>query len=268
MRVAVLGCAGRMGIAVARAVTESRNAEVSGALTQHDHAMLNVDLGVVAGLPTMGVTVTSDLATALEGADVAIDFTLPAAAQANLAACVKHGVALVMGTTGLNEAQQDMLAEAAGKIPIVYGRNMSVGVNVTTELARLAARFLGQEWDTEIIEAHHRHKVDAPSGTALQLGETIANERGADFSQVAVFGRSIKSDARRRGEIGFSSIRAGSIVGEHRVMFASDTEIVELKHQATDRSVFAQGALRAAHWLEGKPAGLYGMPDVLGFNTI
>ncbi|MDG1462215.1 MAG: 4-hydroxy-tetrahydrodipicolinate reductase, partial [Gammaproteobacteria bacterium] len=145
--------------------------------------------------------------------------------------------------------------------------NMSVGVNVTTELARLAARYLGQDWDTEIIEAHHRHKVDAPSGTALQLGEAIANERGADFSQVAILDRSSKSIARNRGEIGFSSVRAGNIVGEHSVLFASDTEIIELKHQATDRSVFAQGALRAAHWLEGKPLGLYGMPDVLGFNT-
>jgi 4-hydroxy-tetrahydrodipicolinate reductase len=267
MRVAVLGCTGRMGIAVARAVAESRDAELSGALTQSGHAMLNVDLGVVAGLPTTGVLITSDLSTALEGADVAIDFTLPAATQSNLTACRKHKVALVMGTTGLNEAQRAVLAQAAQEIPIVYARNMSVGVNVTTELARLAARYLGGDWDTEITEAHHRYKVDAPSGTALQLGEAIARERGVDLTDVAVYGRAGKSDGRSRGEIGFSSIRAGNIVGDHSVLFASDTEIVELQHHAADRSVFAQGALRAARWLTGRDAGLYGMPDVLEFNT-
>jgi len=267
MRVAVLGCTGRMGSAVARAVTEARDAEVSGALTVADDPMIDVDLGVVAGLPKMGVTVTSDLATALEGADVAIDFTLPAATQSNLAACVKHGVALVMGTTGLNEAQQEMLAEAAQDISIVYGRNMSVGVNVTTELVKQATRYLGSGWDVEIVEGHHRYKVDAPSGTALQLGEAIANERGANFDDVAVYDRASKQEARAAGEIGFSSIRAGSIVGEHSIIFASDTEIVELRHQATDRSVFAQGAVRAATWLQGRPAGLYGLTDVLGIKS-
>ena len=267
MRVAVLGCTGRMGIALVKAVVDSRGAELSGALTQSGHAMLSVDVGVVAGVANTGILVTSDLGVALDGADVVIDFTLPAAMQSNLAACRKYKVALVMGTTGLSEGQHAMLAEAAVEIPIVYGRNMSVGVNVTTELARLAARYLGADWDTEIVEAHHRHKVDAPSGTALQLGEAIAKERGADLSAIAVYDRANKSGARNRGEIGFSSIRAGSIVGEHGVLFASDTEIVELRHQATDRSVFAQGALRAASWLEGRPVGLYGMPDVLGFNT-
>jgi len=256
-----------MGIAVARAVADSRDAELCGALTQSGHAMLNVDLGVVAGLPTTGVLITSDVNAALQGADVAIDFTLPVATQSNLAACRKHNVALVMGTTGLNEAQQALLAEAAKDIPIVYGRNMSVGVNVTTELARLAARYLGSDWDTEIVEVHHRHKVDAPSGTALQLGEAIARERGVDLNEVGVHGRAGKTGARNRGEIGFSSIRAGNIVGDHSILFASDAEIVELKHHVADRSVFAQGALRSARWLTGRPAGLYGMPDVLGFNT-
>ncbi len=267
MRVAVLGCTGRMGIAVTRAVTESRDAEVVAAVTVNDDPLIGVDLGVVAGLPATGVLVGSDLNAALHEADVAIDFTLPVAVQGHLAACRKHGVALVMGTTGLNESQQVMLAEAATEIPIMYARNMSVGVNVTTELARLAARYLGSEWDTEIVEAHHRHKVDAPSGTALQLGEAVAKERGAELGEVAVYDRTGKREERSRGEIGFSSIRAGSIVGDHSVMFASDTEIVELRHHAADRSVFAQGAVRAARWLQGKPSGLYGMPDVLGFNS-
>lgn len=267
MRVAVLGCTGRMGIAIVKAVVDRAGAELCGAVTESGHAMLNADAGVVAGVANTGIQVTSDLAVALDGADVAIDFTLPAAMASNLAACRNNKVGLVMGTTGLSADQHAMLAEAAAEIPIVYGRNMSVGVNVATELSRLAARYLGADWDTEIVEAHHRDKVDAPSGTALQLGEAIAKERGADLSAIAVYDRANKSGARNHGEIGFSSIRAGSIVGEHGVLFASDTEIVELRHQATDRSVFAQGALRAASWLEGRPAGLYGMPDVLGFNT-
>lgn len=267
MRVAVLGCTGRMGIAIVKAIVDRAGAELCAAVTESGHAMLNVDAGVVAGVANTGIRVTSDLGLALDGADVAIDFTLPAAMESNLVACRKYKVALVMGTTGLSADQHAMLADAAAEIPIVYGRNMSVGVNVATELSRLAARYLGADWDTEIVEAHHRDKVDAPSGTALQLGEAIAKERGADLSAIALYDRVNKSGARNHGEIGFSSIRAGSIVGEHGVLFASDTEIVELRHQATDRSVFAQGALRAASWLDGRPAGLYGMPDVLGFNT-
>jgi len=256
-----------MGTTIARSVQELKDIDISGALAQPDASLIGVDLGVAASLPTLDVTITADANAALVGADVAIDFTLPAAAQSNISACLKAGVPLVMGTTGLNDSQQAMLAEAAKEIPVVYGRNMSVGVNVLTEITRLASRYLGSEWDVEIVEAHHKHKVDAPSGTALQLGEAVANERGADLDDVAVHNRSGRTDARGKGEIGFSSVRAGNIVGDHSVLFAAETEIVELRHHAQDRSVFAQGAIRAARWLADKPAGLYSMGDVLGFDT-
>jgi len=256
-----------MGVAITRAAQDLNDVDVSGALATAGNSMIGVDLGVAAGLPTLDITITDNAATALEGADVAIDFTLPAAVQSNLAACLKAGCALVMGTTGLNEAQQEMLSEAAAEIPLVYGRNMSVGINVLTELSRLATRYLGKDWDVEIVEAHHRNKVDAPSGTALQLGEMVAGERGSDFATVAVQNRNGRGEARENGQIGFSSVRAGNIVGDHSVIFASDTEIVELGHRALDRSVFADGALRAARWVSGKPAGLYTMADVLGFES-
>jgi len=266
MRVAIFGGTGRMGGAITRAAGELNDVDISGALTGPDDPLVGVDLGVPANLPTTGITVTADAAEAVDGADVVIDFTLPSALQSNLAACVKSGTAMVIGTTGLSDGQLELLNEAAQDIPIVYGRNMSVGVNVFTELARIATRYLGADWDVEIFEAHHRFKVDAPSGTALQLGEAVANERGQKLDDVAAHNRSGKSDAREKGEIGFTSMRAGNIVGDHSIVFAADTEIVELKHHAQDRSVFAHGALRAARWVNGKPAGLYSMADVLGFE--
>jgi 4-hydroxy-tetrahydrodipicolinate reductase len=197
---------------------------------------------------------------------VAIDFTLPAAIEGNLAACAEQGCALVMGTTGLEASHQAMLKNKAEQISIVYGRNLSVGVNVFTELTRLATRYLGPEWEVEITEAHHRHKIDAPSGTALQLGDAVAAERGVNLDEVAVFGRNGHTGERPADAIGINSIRAGSIVGDHSVLFVADTETVELKHHAVDRELFASGALRAARWLSGRPAGLYSMRDVLGFD--
>jgi len=266
LKIAVFGANGRMGRAVTRVVTASADAEVVGACTEPGHETVGQDVGELAGLGSLGVIITADAEEALAGADVAIDFTLPAAVAGNLAACKATATRLVMGTTGLTTEHVALLDEASDTISMLYGRNLSIGVNVFTELARQAARFLGSDWDVEITEAHHRYKLDAPSGTALQLGEAVADERGANLDDVAVIGRSGHTGERPPGAIGISSIRAGNIVGDHTVAFVSDTETVELTHHAVDRELFASGALRAAQWLQNQPAGLYSMRDVLGFE--
>jgi 4-hydroxy-tetrahydrodipicolinate reductase len=251
LKIAVFGANGRMGRAVTRVVTASADADVSGACTEPGHATVGQDVGELAGMGSMGVLVTADPAEALAGADVAIDFTLPA---------------VVMGTTGLAPEHVALIDETSESISILYGRNLSIGVNVFTELARQATRYLGTDWDVEITEAHHRYKLDAPSGTALQLGEAIADERGQNLDDVAVIGRSGHTGERPTGAIGIHSIRAGNLVGDHTVAFVSDTETVQLTHHAVDRELFASGALRAAHWLVERPAGLYSMRDLLGFD--
>lgn len=266
LKIAVFGANGRMGRAVTRVVSASADAEIVGACTEPGHETVGQDVGELAGMGSLGVVVTADPAEALANADVAIDFTLPAAVPGNLAACRESGCALVMGTTGLAAEHVAMISESSEEISILYGRNLSIGVNVFTELARQAARYLGDEWDVEITEAHHRYKLDAPSGTALQLGEAVADERGTNLDDVAVIGRNGHTGERPRGAIGISSIRAGNIVGDHTVAFVSDTETVELTHHAVDRELFASGALHAAQWLNGRRAGLYSMRDVLGFD--
>jgi 4-hydroxy-tetrahydrodipicolinate reductase len=266
LKIAVFGANGRMGRAVTRVVTGSTDAEVVGACTEPGHETVGQDVGEFAGLGVIGVAITADPAEALADADVAIDFTLPAAVPANLAACQASGCRLVMGTTGLTAGHVALLDKTSETISILYGRNLSVGVNVFTELARQAARYLGPEWDVEITEAHHRYKLDAPSGTALQLGEAVADERGTDLDAVAIVGRSGHTGERPVGAIGINSVRAGNIVGDHTVAFVSDTEAVELTHHAVDRELFASGALRAAEWLQSQPPGLFSMRDVLGFE--
>lgn len=266
MRLVVLGATGRMGTAVIRLAAASADCSLSGAATEPGQAQLGEDAGVVAGTRRLGVMLGDSAVAALQGCDVAVDFTAAAVTSAHLEACVRQRCALVLGTTGLSEAQLQELDTAARSIPIVYGRNMSVGVLVFTELARQAARLLGSEADIEITETHHRNKVDAPSGTALQLGEAMARELGVKLDDVAVFDRFTTRAPRRRGSIGFSSIRAGSVVGDHSVMLALDEEIITLEHRALDRTTFARGALRAARWVVGRPAGLYSMADVLGLK--
>lgn len=266
LKIAVFGANGRMGRAVTRVVAASPDAEFVGACTEAGHATVGQDAGELAGLGQLGITVSGDAEQALAHADVAIDFTLPAAVPGNLAAAAATDTALVMGTTGLSAEHVAQLSETSEKISILYGRNLSIGVNVFTELARQAARYLGNDWDVEITEAHHRYKLDAPSGTALQLGEAVADARGTDLEAVMVAGRHGHTGERPAGAIGINSIRAGSIVGDHTVAFVSDTETVELTHHAVDRELFASGALRAATWLHGKPVGLYSMRDVLGFE--
>jgi 4-hydroxy-tetrahydrodipicolinate reductase len=256
---AILGCTGRMGRALLEALREQSGLQLSGALASPGNAAIG---SRVAGSE---VVITADPRRALQGAAVAIDFTLPAALAANLAACVAGRVPLVIGTTGLEAAALDALREAGRTIPIVHSPNMSVGVNVLLGLVEQAARALGRDYDVEIVDIHHRHKRDAPSGTALKLGETIARARGDDFEAVAV--RGAREGARKQGQIGFAAVRAGDHVGEHTVTFSASGETVSLSHRATDRLTFARGALQAAHWLIARTPGVYAMHDVIGLKT-
>ncbi len=266
LRIAILGATGRMGQALLRLTAAAADLETGGAATEPGDTALGQDAHAALGLAPADVLLTDDTAAALADCDVAVDFTLPAAAPGNACACVAAGVPLVMGTTGLTAEGQSALEAAAGQIPVLYGRNMSLGINLLTELVRLAAGTLGPEYDIEIIEAHHRHKVDAPSGTALQLGEAAAAARDRALDDVAVYTRHGQTGARPPGSIGFVSLRAGSIAGDHRVLLAADEEILELSHHAVNRDVFARGALQAARWLAGQPPGLYSMREVLGLE--
>lgn len=265
LNIAVLGANGRMGRSLIAEITASEDLKLSGALVEPGAAEIGRDAAENAGLASIGVGLTDEAERALKGAQLAIDFTLPGAVEANLAACRERGVGMVIGTTGLAANQEQLLAKAAQDIPIVYARNMSVGVNVFMELIGRASRVLGDDYDVEIFEAHHRNKVDAPSGTALALGERIAAEKGRALDTVAVRGRDGQTGPREAGTIGFSVVRGGNIVGDHTVFFVSDDERLEFTHRAQDRKTFARGALRAARWLADRNPGLYSMADVLGF---
>ena len=259
----MLGAAGRMGRAVLGCLLESDDLKLTGAVTEPKDRLLGHDAGELIGAAALGVPLSDDPRQGLHGAQVAVDFTLPTATEANLRASVENGSALVIGTTGLEERQLKAIERAAHEITIVYARNMSVGVNVFMNLVGRAAKALGDGYDVEILEAHHRHKVDAPSGTALALGEQIAAARGRPLADLAVYAREGRVGPRVPGTIGFSVIRGGSIVGEHTVRFIGAEEQVELVHVAQDRKTFARGALRAARWAAGRAPGLYSMTDVL-----
>lgn len=263
--VAMLGATGRMGRSIVPLIAAEADMELSGALAAAGDAGLGQDAGVLAGTPPLGVMVTDQPDRALAGADVAIDFTLAEASLRNALSCREKNVALVIGTTGHNAAQRAELEEVARGLPIVLAPNMSLGVNVLFRLAELAARALnGDQYDAEIFEAHHRNKVDAPSGTALGLGRAVAAGRGVNLDEVADFARHGNTGVREYGRIGFSVVRGGDIVGDHRLIFAGPGEQIELAHHAQDRSGFARGALVAARWVVGRPPGLYSMADVLG----
>lgn len=266
IRIAILGASGRMGRTLLQLIADDDSLHLTGAATEPGDASVGQDAGTLIGFESFGVNVTEDPSQAVAEADVAIDFTLPAATPGNVAACIDKDVEMIMGTTGLSPADFELLEKAGRKIAIVYGRNMSIGVNVITELARLAGRALGEGYDVEITEAHHRNKVDAPSGTALQLGEAVAEGRGVAFDDVACLGRTGEQGPRERGSIGFAAVRAGSIVGDHSIMIAGDEEIIEIGHRALDRTAFARGALRAARWVVDQSPGLYSMNDVLGLR--
>ncbi len=262
-RIAIHGAGGRMGRALIEACRDDAAAELVAALDRADSALIGLDAGEMAGLGRLGVTVGGDLAAVGGDFDVLIDFTSPEATLAALAHCRSHGRGLVIGTTGLDAVQKQAIVDAAATIPVVFAPNMSVGVNLTFKLAELAARVLGDSVDVEIVEAHHRHKVDAPSGTALRLGEVVAAALGRDLAECAVYGREGHTGPRDRRTIGFETIRAGDIVGEHTVLYAATGERVEITHRASSRMTFAAGAVRAANWLAGRERGLFDMQDVL-----
>ncbi|MFO1218415.1 MAG: 4-hydroxy-tetrahydrodipicolinate reductase [Burkholderiaceae bacterium] len=265
LAIAVAGASGRMGHMLVEAVLASDDARLSGALDVPGSAAIGHDAAAFLGKPC-GVTVTSDLRQGLHGAQVLIDFTRPEGTLAHLAACRELGVAAVIGTTGFTPAQKAEVAAFATRLPIVMAPNMSVGVNVVLELLDVAARALNEGYDIEIIEAHHRHKVDAPSGTALRMGEVVAAALGRDLATCAVYAREGVTGERDPSTIGFATVRGGDIVGDHTVLFAGTGERIEITHRSASRATYAQGSLRAARFLVGRANGLYDMHDVLGLR--
>ncbi len=266
IRIAMLGASGRMGRSIIPLIaSDSADLTLSGALVGRDDTAVGQDAGAYAGTAALALAITDEPQRALAGASVAIDFTVADASVRNAALCRELGVPMVIGTTGHSSAQIAELNEIARGLPIVLAPNMSLGLNVLLKLAELAARALHPEqYDAEIWEAHHRNKVDAPSGTALALGRAAAAGRGVALEDVAEYVRHGNTGIREHGKIGFSVVRGGDIVGEHRLLFAGPGETVELVHHAQDRSGFARGALVAARWVVGRPPGLYSMADVLG----
>ncbi|WP_374348714.1 4-hydroxy-tetrahydrodipicolinate reductase [Chitinimonas sp.] len=264
LRVAIAGVSGRMGRVLIDTVLAS-DCRLTVALDRPGSPMLGQDAGQALGVHT-GVAIRSDFAEALRDADVLIDFTRPEGTLAHLAACRALGVNLIVGTTGFDDAGKAALHAAASDIGLVCAPNFSVGVNLSLKLLDMAARVLDTGYDIEIVEAHHRHKVDAPSGTALRMGEVVANALGRDLAQCAVYGREGVTGARDPSTIGFATVRGGDVVGDHTVMFMGEGERLEITHKASSRATFAQGALRAARWLQAQPAGYYDMQDVLGLR--
>ena len=265
VRIALAGVSGRMGRALLEAVAADEGCVLHAAIDRTGSLLVGQDAGAAWGTAS-GVRVTDQPSTALQAAQALIDFTRPEATFGYLDACVAAGVPLVIGTTGFDEDGKARIAAAAQQIPIMFAPNMSVGVNLLMKLAELAAVVLDDGYDIEIIEAHHRHKVDAPSGTALGLGHAVARAVNRDLASCAVYGREGVTGERDAQTIGFSTVRGGDIVGDHTLLFAGIGERVELTHKASSRATFAQGALRAAKWLQGRAPGLYDMRDVLNLK--
>lgn len=266
MRVAITGAAGRMGKVLIEAVQDANGVSLGAAIVSPDSSLIGADAGEVAGVGKLGVTMVGKLADAAGDFDVLIDFTFPDLTLENLTFCKEHGKQMVIGTTGLAESEKLQLEVGAESVPVVFAPNMSVGVNVALNLLKTAAEALGDDYDVEIIETHHRHKKDAPSGTAVRMGEVIASALGRDLKECAVYGREGFTGERSRTEIGFETVRAGDVVGDHTVLFAGVGERIEITHKASSRMTFAKGAVRAAQWLADKPAGLYDMQDVLSLK--
>jgi 4-hydroxy-tetrahydrodipicolinate reductase len=264
MRLVVTGAAGRMGRTLVKAIHETPGVRLVGALERAGSPVLGEDAGALAGLPALGVAVTDDPLPLLPDADGVVDFSAPAATVELAALAAQARIAHVIGTTGLSESDLAKIAAAARHAPIVRSGNMSLGVNLLAALVRLAAKALGEEFDVEIVEMHHRMKIDAPSGTALMLGEAAAEGRGIELAAHSARGRDGVTGARKRGDIGFAALRGGGVIGDHSVMFAGDGERLTLSHQAEDRALFARGALKAALWARDRKPGLYAMSDVLG----
>ena len=264
--IGIVGAAGRMGLALTRAVSEAEGCRVVAATEMPGHGALGADIGTLAGLDALGVAVTGDSGALFAAADAVLDFTVPKASAAHGAFAAENATVLVTGTTGLEPAQQAAIEAAARAVAVVQAPNFSVGVNLAMALVEQTARLLDNDYDIEVVEMHHRHKVDAPSGTALGLGHAAARGRGVALDAVAERGRDGITGARQPGAIGFASLRGGDVVGDHTVVFAGPAERLEITHKAAGREIFARGAVRAALWAADKPAGLYSMADVLGFN--
>lgn len=264
LRIAVAGIAGRMGKIIVEAITRTDGVTLGAASVRQNSPSLGEEVGDLCGLAPIGVYAVDDLGETLEDFDVLIDFTSPAATLQHLKFCVPAKKKMVIGTTGFTDDQKKAIEKASREIPIVFAPNMSVGINLCLKLVGEAARVIGEDSDVEIIEAHHRHKKDAPSGTALRMGEVVADALGRDLDEVAVYGREGNIGERDHKTIGFESIRAGDIVGDHTVMFAGDGERIEITHKSSSRMTYATGSVKAALWLEGKAPGLYDMQDVLG----
>ena len=264
--IAVIGAAGRMGKALIEAIAATEGAQLSAALEHPDSSLIGADAGELAGIGRNNIQVVASLHDVADDFDVLIDFSIPAVTAANAAFCLEHGKKMVIGTTGLDDNQLQQVQMASQTNAICMASNYATGVNLCFKLAELAASVLGDEVDIEISEAHHRHKIDAPSGTALSLGESVASALGRDLKDVAVYGREGQTGARDRQTIGFATVRAGDIVGDHTVLFAAEGERIEITHKASSRMAFARGAVRAAKWLATRESGLFDMQDVLGLR--
>jgi len=264
IKIGITGATGRMGRMLAETIFRRDGiCQLTAAIERQESSLNGADMGELLGIGVNGTTVGIDLAAAITEVDVVIDFTMPEATLSYAALCARHRVPLVVGTTGFTDAQITQLHAITQDIPLCQSANFSPGVNLAFTLVEAAARALGQSADIEIAEAHHRHKIDAPSGTALALGDVVASVQGRDLSEMAVYAREGRTGAREAGTIGFSVIRAGDIVGDHTVIFACEGERLEITHKASSRSAFAAGAVTAACWLAGQPAGRYSMRDVL-----
>ncbi|HVG51728.1 MAG TPA: 4-hydroxy-tetrahydrodipicolinate reductase [Xanthobacteraceae bacterium] len=266
MRLIVVGAGGRMGRTLVKAISETPGLVVAGAVETASSPLIGQDAGVLAGLSPNNVKLAAEIKPLLANADGIIDFTVPAATVANAALAAEHKLVHVIGTTGLEKEHEEKIAAAAKTATIVKSGNMSLGVNLLGALVKRVAATLDENFDIEIVEMHHNKKVDAPSGTALLLGRAAAEGRGVDLAKKSARGRDGITGARKAGDIGFAALRGGTVVGDHTVIFAGPAERIELSHKAEDRMIFARGALHAALWAKGRPAGLYSMADVLGLK--
>lgn len=268
LRIAIVGAGGRMGRQLINAATKIEDVELATAFERKGSSLIGSDAGELAGIGHLGVLVSDNLEKEADSFDLLIDFTRPEGTLAHLDFCIKYNKKMIIGTTGFEEADKQRIRDAAKQIPIVFASNYSIGVNLVFKLLEKAAKVMGEYCDIEVIEAHHRHKVDAPSGTALSMGQHIAKVLDRDLKKQGIFSREGITGERKRDEIGFATIRAGDIVGEHSVWFADEGERVEITHKASSRMTFANGAVRAAKWLAEKNTGLFDMTDVLSLNEL
>lgn len=266
INVGVIGAGGRMGRMLIEAVKDNSQTTLNAAIERQGSSLVGADAGEVAAIGRLDVAIVDDLTSVINDIDVLIDFSLPDATEQNMKICAEHNVAMVIGTTGFNEQQEQVLAKASERVAIVYAGNYSTGVNLSLKLLAMAAKAFGNDADVEVIEAHHKHKIDAPSGTAYMMAEAVAEARGQNLKDVAVYGREGQTGEREAGTIGIHAIRGGEIIGDHTVMFIADGEVVEITHRARARMTFAAGAVRAATWVIQQSAGQYNMQDVLGLN--